>query len=334
MEKLIRIENPEQLRQVEGVAGLTPFDPEDLVRHSPDGHWVLLRKEGEAVGRCSLWWRRTASLPGHRLGVIGHYAAWDPAAAGRLLRHACEELRAQGCSLAVGPMDGSIWRRYRLVTERGSEPSFFLEPDNPDDWPQHFLGNGFTPLARFTSAINDDLSREDPRAEDVATRLVAQGLHIRPLDPQRLEEDLHGIYVISVVSFRHNFLYTPIDEAGFVAQYRQILPVVRPEMVLIAELRGRPIGFLFAVPDLLQARRGQTIDTVILKTVAVLPERTNAGLGGLLIARGHQAARHLGYSRAIHALMHESNGSCNISRRYAHTIRRYSLFAKRLGGDP
>ncbi len=333
MEKLIRIENREQLRQVEGVAGLTPFDPEDLVRHSPDGHWVLLRKEGEAVGRCSLWWRRTASLPGHRLGVIGHYAARDPAAAGRLLRHACEELRARGSSLAVGPMDGNTWRRYRLVTERGKAPSFFLEPDNPDDWPGHFLDNGFTPLAHYTSAINDDLSHEDPRTEDVANHLVAQGLRIRPLDLQRLEKDLHGIYVVSTVSFWHNFLYTSIDEAEFSAQYRQILPCVRPELVLIAELRGRPIGFLFALPDLLQARRGQAIDTVILKTVAVLPERANAGLGSLLVARGHQAARRLGYTRAIHALMHESNGSCNISRQYAHTFRRYSLFAKRLGGD-
>ena len=36
---------------------------------------------------------------------------------------------------AVGPLDGSTWRRYRLVTERGVEPPFFMEPDNPDDWP-------------------------------------------------------------------------------------------------------------------------------------------------------------------------------------------------------
>ncbi len=334
VERLVLVRNPEQLEHAEGVPDLAPFEAADLARHAPDAHWMLVGPGGKVSGRCSLWWRGTASLPGHRLGVVGHYAARDSAAAGRLLGHACEELRARGCSLAVGPMDGSTWRRYRLVTERGSEPSFFLEPDNPDDWADHFFGNGFTPLACYTSAVNDDLGCVDPRAEDVSKRLAAQGLRIRPLDSQRLEEDLHRIYVISVVSFRHNFLYTPIDEAEFIAQYRQILPVVRPELVLIAELRGRAIGFLFALPDLLQARRGQAIDTVILKTVAVLPERANAGLGGLLVARGHQAARRLGYTRAIHALMHESNGSCNISLHYAHTIRRYTLFAKRLGSEP
>src|SRR5574341_2191012 len=234
MNQLIAVRAPEEQEQWSRAGDLTPLDAADLVRPSCDEHWVLVSNDGETVGRCSLWWRRTPPLPGHQLGIIGHYAVRDAMSAHRLLKHACEQLATRACTLAIGPMDGNTWRRYRLVTERGSEPSFFLEPDNPDDWPDHFLGNGFTPLARYTSAINDDLGREDPSVEDVATRLVAQGLRIRPLNPQRLEEDLHGIYVISVVSFRHNFLYTPIDEAGFVSQYRQTLPVVRPELVLIA----------------------------------------------------------------------------------------------------
>ena len=50
----------------------------------------------------------------------------------------------------------------------------------------------------------------------------------------------------------------------------------------------------------------------------------------LLVAEVQQRAARLGYARAIHALMHESNVSRNISRRYAQTIRRYALFAKRL----
>jgi len=40
----------------------------------------------------------------------------------------------------------------------------------------------------------------------------------------------------------------------------------------------------------------------------------------------------MGFTRAIHALMHETNKSRNLSARYARTIRRYTLFSKRL--DP
>ncbi len=330
MERLIAITTPAELEQWGEVTGLSTLEPTDLQRHAPDAHWALVSNDGGTVGRCSLWWRRAPALPGHRLGIIGHYVVRDAAAARRLLEHACQELATRGCTVAVGPMDGNTWRRYRLVTERGSEPPFFLEPDNPDDWSQHFLDFGFTPLAHYSSAMSTDLSRQDPRVEQVAERLAAQGVRIRALDLRRVEDDLHSIYVISRISFRSNFLYTPIDEGEFITQYRHILPCVRPELVLIAESGGRPIGFLFMLPDWLQARRGRAIDTVILKTVAVLPERAHAGLGSLLVARGHQIARTLGYARAIHALMHENNNSRNISRHYAHTIRRYALFVREL----
>jgi hypothetical protein len=39
-------------------------------------------------------------------------------------------------------------------------------------------------------------------------------------------------------------------------------------------------------------------------------------------------AREAGYTRAIHALMHDANRSGNISSRYARPIRRYTLYAQ------
>ena len=55
------------------------------------------------------------------------------------------------------------------------------------------------------------------------------------------------------------------------------------------------------------------------------------GLGGVLMDEVQQAARALGYRRAIHALMHDDNRSRRLSDRYARTIRRYALFSKPLG---
>ena len=69
---------------------------------------------------------------------------------------------------------------------------------------------------------------------------------------------------------------------------------------------------------------------MIVKTLAVVPGRSYAGLGNLLASRCEHLAAGLGYTRAIHALMHEASPSRNISRRYAKTIRRYTLFARTL----
>ncbi len=105
---------------------------------------------------------------------------------------------------------------------------------------------------------------------------------------------------------------------------------VRPELVLLAEHAGQPVGYVFTVPDYAQAARGEKVTTVIVKTLAVLPGRQHAGLGAWLLAEVHAAARGLGFTRAIHALMHETNKSRNLSAHYAKTIRRYTLFSKRL----
>jgi hypothetical protein len=215
----------------------------DLRQISPpgdgaDAHWVA----GDDAARCSLWWTNVPSLPGQRLGVIGHYAAKDDAAAARLLAHACRELAARGCTLAVGPMDGNTWRRYRLVTERGDEPAFFLEPDNPAAWPGQFASQGFTSLAQYYSALNTDLTRQDERVGERWRYLALLGITIRAFDMGRFEEELRAIYRVSVVAFTQNFLYTPTSETEFLAQYQKVRPYLRPELILMAEQEGRLLG--------------------------------------------------------------------------------------------
>ncbi|MGE0128395.1 MAG: N-acetyltransferase family protein [Blastocatellales bacterium] len=306
------------------------FDPKDLERHQPDEHWLLTSSDREAIGHCSLWSRNVPVFPGHRLGLIGHYAARDGEAAQRLLSHACARLAASGCTLAVGPMDGSTWRRYRFISERGVEPSFFLEPDHPGDWLRQFHNEGFTTLAEYSSALNTDLRRQDERVARAAERLTDAGVSIRQLRPEDFEGELRRIYSVASISFARNFLYTPIVEAEFIAQHRMLQAYVRPELALIAEREDRTVGFLFALPDWSQAQRGQAINTVIIKTVAALPGREFAGLGNVLVARCHAVAGDLGYARAIHALMSEANNSRNLSGRYAQPMRRYVLLARRL----
>ncbi|BAU50279.1 GCN5 family acetyltransferase [Sulfurifustis variabilis] len=306
------------------------FDLAWLQSHAPDVHRICLDLHGAARARCSLWWTQTPAYGTERVGLIGHFAALDEPAARYLLADACAQLAGRGCTLAIGPMDGNTWRRYRFVSERRSAPPFFLEPDNPDAWPRYFEAAGFARLAHYSSALTDDLSARDPRIARAADRWTERGIRVRPFEPERFEQELAAIYALSAISFRRNFLYTPIAEAEFIAQYRQVRSCMRPELTLLAETGERLVGFLFALPDVLQAARGEPVDTVIVKTVAVLPDRQCAGLGGWMVGRVQEIAHELGYRRAIHALMHDENRSRNISDRYARPMRGYTLYARRL----
>lgn len=320
------------LHRFAAAPGLPALDVEAVARSGADASWLLAQGDTVAA-RCSLWWHATPGYENHRVGLIGHYGALHDEAAAELLQLASAELAAQGCTLAIGPMDGSTSQRYRFVTERGTEPPFLLEPENPDAYPQQFVAGGFAPLAHYYSSLQDRLDVGDPRVDDIAARFTAEGVTIRSLDARRFDEELRRIYTVVASSFRENFLATPISEDAFVAQYRALQPFVRPELVLLAEQSGTLAGFFFLLPDWLQARHGGPVDTVIVKTLAVLPAFAGRGLGSLLSARAQEVARTLGFTRAIHALMHERNTSRRISERFeGRIIRRYTLFAKPLAG--
>lgn len=297
----------------------------------PDAQYIASDGNGGVRARCAVWWHTVPPLTGEKLGVIGHYAASDAASARDLLDAACDQLRAERCTLAVGPMNGNTWSQYRLVTDPGTEPPFFLELSNPPEWPRQFTESGFTEIASYVSAVNSDLTQRDVRAETRAVALSDIGVTMRDINLADLDAEIERIYAVSVASFQQNLLYTPITLDAFASQYARLRNYLDHRLVTIAEHDGRTVGFAFVIPDLLE-RQGQRIErTVIIKTVAILPEREiYSGLGSVLVARAHARAHDLGFSRAIHALIHESNHSRAVSERTARVMRRYALFGRRL----
>lgn len=296
----------------------------------PDATCSTLAHDGTVLASCSLWWHRAPLLAGRRAGLVGHYFSADAQAGERLITHACSELAARGCAVAVGPMDGSTWDSYRFVIERDAAPRFFMEPHNHDDWPLQFQRSGFSAIAHYRSALQTDLTLDDRRISRVRERISASGIHIRCIDTRRFEEELERMHPLVMAGFRDSPFFTPLRAEEFVRRHCRLLPCIRRDLVLIAEQEGKPVALLFAIPDLAQLQRGERIDTAIVKTVVALPGRDYAGIAHLLTARAAAVARGAGYGRAIHALMRESIHSANWSARCGATIRRYALFAKTL----
>jgi GNAT superfamily N-acetyltransferase len=313
---------------VEGT-GLPRFNAADFETQRADVHLSALSESSDVRARCSLWWSHVPAYQQHHVGVIGHYAAASDDDAAAVLAVAQARLSAAGCTLAIGPMNGNTWRSYRFVIDRGEQFPFFLEPANPPEWPLQFERAGFSSLASYFSALNSDLSRPDPRVGPIEKKIAEAGVAIRPANSD-LRRELDGIYAVSQLSFRQNFLYTEIPRAEFISMYEPVLPMARPELVLMAERAGECVGYLFAVPDLAMKSRGLEVDTFIIKTVSILPEPELRGLGTLLVSRAQQLGRELGFRRCIHALMFEDNISLNISRHYATVMRKYALYSKDL----
>ena len=293
------------------------------VGHPPDDELTAAAADGQAA--CAVWWRRTPALDGQRVGTIGRYRADSAESGTAVLTAACNLLMRRGCTLAVGPMDGSTWHRYRLVTAAGARPPFFLEPDTPLEWVHHFMAAGFAPFAHFYSAITPSLDRLELPSEAEFTSIA-----FRPLDLNDYEAEMQRIYCLSLECFRENLLFSPIAWEEFASLYGPLKPHLREGFSWVAASAGTPVGLVFALPDLLQARRGDPVDTVVLKTLVTRPELRGQGLGHALVVRCLSAARERGYRHVVFALIREGNPSGRIGARYGRPMRSYTLFAREL----
>jgi GNAT superfamily N-acetyltransferase len=330
MRRPLHIQAPDDLSVFAAFCGKPGFTAGTVSAHRPDRHWVALDPDRGIMARCSLWWRSAPPLPHHRPGVIGHYAAVSAVAGSALLAAACRDLTAQGCTLALGPMDGNTWRSYRLVTRSSLRPAFFLEPDSPQEWADHFEISGFQTLASYFSAQTGCLGDPAPSAPDFSSRLIRRGIRLRPLELGNFTGEVRRIFPLCLESFKDNLLFSPITEEEFVTMYRPLRPYLVAGLSWVAEHRKACIGFVFAFPDILQAQKGGEVDTVVLKTLAVAPNFRGIGLGHALLAACQKSAHGLGYRHVIHALIREGNISERISAHYARPIRSYALFAKEL----
>src|SRR5258708_4376608 len=102
-------------------SGYPPGSIQDWPAHSADLHIQVLDKD-QVMAHASLWWKQAPTLPGDRLGVIGHFGAATDASAGALLLGCSAQSPPQGCTRAGCALDIHHRRRYRLVTDFGSNP--------------------------------------------------------------------------------------------------------------------------------------------------------------------------------------------------------------------
>ncbi len=258
-----------------------------------------------------------------QIGRLGELEATDTEAAVAFLGQACEVLRQRGCNVALGPMDGNTWQSYRCALNWDNGPPFWGEPQTDPRWVDWFAQAGFAPVAKYGSRLCLDLTQTYPprrRRQTPASVQVqsAQGVAVEALLPK--------IHALVMASFRCQPFFQPLPEDVFTQHLCPLLSQVDPALIQLAWDQDRLVGVVLALPDLLAT----DVRRLIIKTLAIGPNRAYAGLGTTLLEATHHAGFHQGYRQAIHALMHCQNPSLNLSRRYSQPFRNYVLMGKNL----
>lgn len=302
---------------------ISPADPPA----SEDALCFLLRNGSEVVARACVVVNPELRFRDRSTALVGWYECIDDdSAAAALLDAIIEHCTVSGHTYLIGPMNGSTWHSYRFA-ERSDDPPFFLDRYNRPWYSAGWERAGFETIARYYSSASDPRGKTYERVERFEKIYRERGVTIRQLRREDFEKELRALHQVSLDGFRDNFLYTPILFDDFRSLNRRLEPYVDPGLVLIAEDENAdPLGFIFTLDDIYNREE----KSLVIKTVAVVSGGRGRGIGTLLVEKIHTIASDRGYSRVIHALMHEENTSMNIATEGSHICQSYRLFGRSL----
>jgi GNAT superfamily N-acetyltransferase len=372
--------DPLRIVPVEGRAAGRKFIELPYRLYRDDPHWVppLRMMEGQRWSprhNASLrarWARRFLALRGGR--VVGRVAAvvdepfaarWcpgigffgffecedDPEAAAALLATAEDTLRGQGMTGALGPVNLSTHDETGLLVDGFGAPPTVLSPYNPPHYAALLEAAGYAGARDFHAYLWTPESRPTRAVERLlaAARGAAAGrVTVRPVDPERFDEEVRAMHAVYNASFQDVWGFVPIPWDEFAERAKEFKQFYRPELALLAESDGAVVGFGLVLPDVNEAlarAKGRLLPLGWLKIMravprirgsrfillGVLPEYTGRGVAVLISQEMAESARRIGIAYCELSLVQAEN------RRVRHVIesfgcppvRTFRLYEKR-----
>jgi GNAT superfamily N-acetyltransferase len=198
----------------------------------------------------------------------------------------------------------------------------------------------------FRAQIGEELKNIPPqltRVADVARKVA--NVTIRKIRMDKWDEEISTAHYLFDTTLRHLPNHIPMTEAEFRRFADQMRPFLDPDLALVAEFDGRPVGFCVAIPDvnralihlngrlfplgwLKLAHYTRRIDVVSFKLMGVLEEYRRRGIDALLYLEAVRAVFDKGYEWLDGSLTSEYNPMVNLiaHRLGAERYKRYRLY--------
>jgi ribosomal protein S18 acetylase RimI-like enzyme len=212
----------------------------------------LARRGGQVVGRiAAVNDRRYNEFHGSRLGFFGMFECInDEGVARGLFEAAAGWVRAQGFEQMLGPVSFSTNYECSVLVEGFDAPPVVMMAYNPRYYPSLYEACGFLKAKDLWAW---EMSSAVPPPEKVAriAEKVRQreGVVVRPVRMADFEAEVRRIKDIYNAAWEKNWGFVPMTEREFDHMAKEMKAVVRPELLLIAEVKGEPVAFSMTVPD-------------------------------------------------------------------------------------
>lgn len=274
----------------------------------------LAYKQKEVKGRIAVFYPKpgTSRKSGHFgfLETVKEYEVFDC-----LFRHGLEWLRQRNIHEITGPFNPSLHHESGVLLEGFEEPPFLMMPYNSPYYPDFYQKAGLeTAMDFYAYSIPQAEKILDTRLVRITDYLMQKHqLSIRPANKKQQAGEFEILRQLYNRSFEGHWGFEPLDKAAFDHLAADLMQIADPDLILIAEKEGLPVGFVLCAPNFNEVfkriRNGRLwplgllkllwysrkIKTVRVMTIGVLPEFKHLGIGPVLMRKVTEKIIEKGY---------------------------------------
>ena len=222
-----------------------------------DVQLFLARRDGQVVGRISAHIDRLATAMdpaqgmGPGTGNWGLLEAEDEAVAAALIARAEQWLRDQGMNRVLAPLSMSVWEEPGQLTKGFDHPPTVMMGHQPERYQHYIEAQGYSP-AKLLRTYELDITKEFP---PLIQRIVQSGernakIRVRGVDKSKFDAEAAIILHILNNAWSDNWGFVPFTDREIAYAGKKFKPIVREDLIMIAEYEGEPVAFMMTLPDL------------------------------------------------------------------------------------
>ncbi len=222
-----------------------------------DVQLFLARRGGNVVGRISAHIDHLAVAMdasqgmGPGTGNWGLLEAEDEAVAQALIARAEDWLRTKGMTRVLAPLSMSIWEEPGQLVKGFDHAPTVMMGHQPKRYDDYINALGYEP-AKTLNCFELDITQNFP---PLIQRVIQSGeknakIRIRNVDKSKFDQEAALILDILNDAWSTNWGFVPFSDAEIQYAGKKFKPIVREDLIMIAEYEGEPVAFMMTLPDL------------------------------------------------------------------------------------
>jgi hypothetical protein len=313
--------------------------------------YFLAKKDGRTKGRiASIINQQHIAIHKEKTGFFGFLeTSNDHEIASALLDAASKALRKEGMDNMRGPMNFSTNEECGFLIEGFDSPPMLMMPYNPPFYNTLMEQYGMEKAKDLYAYILDVPEELPQKIHRVAEIVAKSGISIRHINKNNFEADMGIFKEVYNSAWEKNWGFIPLTDDDLVYLAKNLKPVIVPEMTLIAEKNGAPVGFMGLLPDfnfVLKHMNGKMNPLSIVKALyysrkikdlrmlllGIRAEYRNKGVDALLFREGFKGVKKGGYKRVEFSWILEDNIPVQrlIEMIGGRLYKKYRIYEKRL----